>query len=147
VIFLVEGSIMGKAIEYPEYWCYNEECEDYGIKGLGNIVLKQRYGKDNHALLRCRTCGHCFAETRGTMFFGLNTSTKEVLDTLAMLPEKGSIRGVARASGHDKNTICDWIKKAAAQCRQVTEYFLKNLHMSQVQVDEFWSFCKKNKKI
>jgi hypothetical protein len=29
----------------------------------------------------------------------------EVLRTLALLPEKGSIRGVARATGHDKNAI------------------------------------------
>jgi transposase-like protein len=58
-------------------------------------VLKEHYGKDNHAMLKCRTCGRCFSETHGTMFFGLKTSIDEVLRTLAMLPEKGSIRGVA----------------------------------------------------
>jgi len=41
--------------------------------------LKERYGKDNRALLKCKTCGHCFSETRGTPFFGLNTSIDEVL--------------------------------------------------------------------
>jgi len=36
------------------------------------------------------------------MIFVLITSWDEVLRTLAMLSEKGSIRGVARATGHDQ---------------------------------------------
>jgi hypothetical protein len=49
------------------------DCPDYGKKGAGNIVLKEFYGKNNAALLKCRTCGHCFSETCGTPFFGLIT--------------------------------------------------------------------------
>ena len=50
----------------------------------------------------------------------------EVLRTLALLPEKGSIRGVARATGHDKNAICNWVKLAGSHCKEVTEYYLDN---------------------
>jgi hypothetical protein len=32
----------------------------------------------------------------------LTTPWNEVVRTLAQIPEKGSIRGVARSSGHDK---------------------------------------------
>ena len=45
-------------------------------------------------------------------FFVLITPWDEVLRTLAMLPEKGSIRGVARATGHDKDAICQWVDLA-----------------------------------
>lgn len=126
-----------------EFWCWHEGCPDYGKKGAGNIVLKERYGKNNIALLRCKTCGHCFSENRGTPFFNLNTSMEEVLRVLALLPEKGSIRGVARATGHDKNAICRWLDLAGRHCKEVTEYYLKELHLNRVQVDEIWSYIKK----
>ncbi len=121
----------------------NPECPDYGIKGMNNLFVKDRYGLQDRILLKCKTCHHSFSETRGTMFFGLDTPQDEVLRTLALIPEKGSIRGAARTSGHDKNTICRWLAIAAEHCREVTEYFLKNLHLTQVQVDEIWSYVKK----
>jgi hypothetical protein len=92
-------------LDLSKFWCRQRDCSDYGNKGAGNIVLKERYGKDNRALLKCRTCGHCFSETHGTPFLGLNTSMDEVCRTLAQIPEKGSIRGVARISDHDKGTM------------------------------------------
>ena len=63
-----------------------------------------------------------------------------------MIPEKGSIRGVARATGHSKNTICRWLKIAGTRSKEVTTYFLKNLNLKRVEVDEIWSFIKKQKK-
>ena len=67
----------------------------------------------------------------------------EVLRTLALLPEKGSIRGVARSTGHDKNAICRWVDMAGSHCREVTDYYLTELHLDRVQVDEIWSYIKK----
>ena len=97
---------MDEELDLSNYWCWQEDCPDHGKTCTGNIVLKERYGKDNRALLKCKTCGHCFSDTRGTPFFGLNTSIDEVCRTLALIPEKGSIRGVARASGHSISTVC-----------------------------------------
>ena len=34
-------------------------------------------------------------------YFGLDTSQEEVLRALAMIPDKGSIRRFARATGHN----------------------------------------------
>ena len=62
-----------------------------------------------------------------SIFFGLDTPEEEVLRTLAMLPDKGSIRGVARATGHSKNTICRWLEIAGTHSKEVTTYFLRNL--------------------
>jgi len=56
-------------------------------------------------------------------FFGLTTPWNEVVRTLAQIPEKGSIRGVARSSGHDKGTICKWVDLAGKHCEEVTDYF------------------------
>jgi hypothetical protein len=67
----------------------------------------------------------------------------EVLRTLALLPEKGSVRGVARSTGHDKNAICRWVDMAGSHCREVTDYYLTELNLDRVQVDEIWSYIKK----
>jgi len=50
-----------------EFFCPNEASSDYGKKkGRENIVLKERYGKQygkqNTALLRCKTCKKTFSE-------------------------------------------------------------------------------------
>jgi transposase-like protein len=137
---------MCSKIDVSEYWCPTKGCPDYGKKGKGNIVLKERYGKKEQWLLKCKTCGHCFSENRGTIFFNLVTPREEVLRTLAMIPEKGSIRGTARATGHDKSAICRWLKIAGEHCKEVTDYFLRDLQLTKVQIDEIWSYLKKRKR-
>ncbi len=136
---------MESKIELSSHWCPRKECPDYGKTGKGNIIIKEKYGKEERYLLKCRTCKHCFSETRDTAFFFLHTPKDEVLRVLAMLPEKGSIRGLARATGHSQNTISSWIKVAGNHCREVNEYYLKDLKLERVQVDEIWSYIKKRK--
>lgn len=138
---------MHAKVNFEEFWCWNEKCRNYGAKGKGNIVIKDYKGPEKKLLLRCITCNHSFSETRGTPFFGLKTPKEEVLRALAMLPEKGSIRGVARATGHKPNTICDWVRVAGEQCKKVNDYLLHDLHLNRVQVDEIWSFIKKKRKM
>lgn len=96
------------------------------MKNQGNIVLKERYGKNKHILLKCKTCNHCFSETRGTVFFGPDTPQEEVLRTLAMLPEKGSIRGVARALGIVKTLFASGLR--------LQELILKKLHLISFEI-------------
>ena len=134
-------------IDFSQFCCLNKDCPDYGMKNQGNIVLKERYGKNKHILLKCKTCNHCFSDTRGTVFFRLDTPQEEVLRSLSMIPEKGSIRGVARATGHSKNTICKWVEIAGTHSKEVTAYFLRDLDLKRVEVDEIWSFIKKTKKV
>jgi transposase-like protein len=129
-----------------ELWCWNKECPAYGKINEGNIIFKEAYGNNQTSLFKCTICGHCLSETRGTPFFELKIAREEVIRTLAMFPEKGSIRGVARASGHSKDTVQRWIRVASEHCKEVTEYFFRDLHLNIVQVDEIWSYIKKRKK-
>jgi hypothetical protein len=76
----------------------------------------------------------------------LHAPKEEVLRVLAMLPEKGSIRGLARATNHSQSTIISWIRVAGKHCREVNEYYLNELKLERVQVDEIWSYIKKRKK-
>jgi len=137
---------MCSEINVDEYWCWNKECPDYGLKGRGNIRLKERKGPNHRALMLCRSCGHCFSETHGTPFFGLKTPMEEVIRTLALIPERGSIRAAARYTGHKPNTIIDWIDVAGQHTREVNDMFLAEMELTQVQVDEIWTFIKKRRK-
>ena len=65
-------------IDLSQFCCLNKDCPDYGVKNQGNIAFKEIYGKNNHVLLKCKTCKRCFSETKGTAFFGLDTSQEEV---------------------------------------------------------------------
>ena len=56
------------------------------------------------------------------------------------------MRGAARAMGVDKDTICDWVRKASEHAKEFTEYMLHdNLHMTAVELDELWTTVKKSK--
>ena len=94
----------------------------------------------------CKTCRHCFSETHGTPFYGLKTTVDEVARALSLLPEKGSIRAVARYTGHKPDTIIRWIKLAGAHAKEVNDYFLQEMHLDEVQIDEIWSYIKKRRK-
>jgi hypothetical protein len=56
-----------------------------------------------------------------------------------VIPEIGGIRGIARATGHSKNTICRWLEIAGTHPKEVTTYFLRNLNLKRVEVDKIWS--------
>ncbi len=45
-----------REVNLDEFFCPNEASSDYGKEGRENIVLKERYGKQNTVLLRCKTC-------------------------------------------------------------------------------------------
>ena len=49
--------------------------------------------------------------------------------------------------GVDKVTVASWLKRAGEHCEEVTDYLLRDLKLSQVQIDEIWSFVKKDKNL
>ncbi|VVS95302.1 hypothetical protein DBB_48790 [Desulfoluna spongiiphila] len=52
-------------LNLEQYFCPNEQCKEYGLRGHGNIAVRGKYGKEkNRTLLYCRTCGKRFAATR-----------------------------------------------------------------------------------
>lgn len=118
----------------------------YGKVGAGNVWGYGTYGKQGRRRYICKACRKTFSETKGTMFFNLKTDTETVIKTLAMLVERGSIRGTARATGVKKDTVATWLKRAAKHTEEVSQHLMKNLKLTQVQVDEIWSFIQKKRK-
>jgi IS1 family transposase len=56
------------------------------------------------------------------------------------LAEGNSLRATVRIVQIDKDTACDWLDRAAQHYRAVMLYLWRNLHVTECQLDEMWSF-------
>jgi IS1 family transposase len=76
----------------------------------------------------------------GTAYFGLESDPTVFEMAVRALAEGNSIRATGRIVQVDKDTVCDWLTRAAQQCRLVMLYLWQNLHVTECQLDELWSF-------
>jgi len=140
----------GPKPKYLNITCPNPKCKQYGKKGLGNVVSNGTYrtrSTGKARLFLCRTCGKAFSSRSGTAFFDLRSPRKKVLMGLRLLAEGLGLRGTSRVLEIKLDTIRRWLATAALHCEQVSDMLVRDLNLSQVQVDELWTFVKKNTKI
>lgn len=112
-----------------DFFCPNDLCEDHGKRGLGNIVLYDRYGKDRRKLLKCKTCNFKFSERRSTFFFGLHTKEPKIKEVISHLLEGMSFREAALASDLDKDTVQRIWKRFLFYCEESVESLLKEFNI------------------
>ena len=58
---------------------------------------------------------------------------------IACLAEGLGIRGTARVFEIDPNTVLSWLVQAAEQFKTFSTYFLHELHLNQIQLDELYA--------
>lgn len=135
-------------MKIKEQFCSNEKCPHYGIAGKGNIYATTTYraGKRTRKMLRCRTCGARFSERRNTPLFYLHTKQDTIEKIVKALAEGNSIRATGRIMDIDKNTICRILDRVATHCEKISAYLIKELHLTEIQLDELWSFVKKKRR-
>ena len=127
-------------------FCPNKECKDHKIRGLGNIRIRGKYGKNkDKILLYCLACKGRFASTRGTAFFGLHLDHKQISQIVHHAAEGVSVRGTARLLQINKDTVNRVILRAGEHCTVVLSDLLTSLNLTEVQLDELWAFVKKRK--
>jgi transposase-like protein len=117
--------------------CPNPACEQSHVVRNGSHRGRQRYC--------CRTCQTYFGDTQGTPMYGLKTPAAEVAQALLIVMRRGSLRAAEEITGHKYETISGWLKRAAAHAEALTQVLAEDLHLSQVEIDEFWSFVQKKK--
>lgn len=133
-------------MEFKKYYCINENCPDYEVSDKENITITQIYGKNKTKYLRCKTCGKRFSETHNTPIFGLRKNHDTVEKTIKCLAEGNSIRASARIMDLSKNTVCRWLNRLGEHFQNVSDCLIKDLHLTECQVDELWTFIKKKRK-
>jgi transposase-like protein len=127
-------------------FCINKSCKDYGRVNGDNISIRGKYGKDHSRnLLYCRTCGKRFAETHSTAFFGLRLPEEKIGQIIHHAAEGVGVRATARLLELDKDTVNRVVLVAGEHCARVLSGLLTSLHLTEVQLDELWSFVKKRR--
>src|SRR5438309_11013457 len=117
--------------------CPNPNCRESHVVRNGSHRGRQRYC--------CRTCKTSFGETQGTPMYGLKTEAAEVAQALLIVMRRGSLRAAEEITGHKYETISVWLKRAASHAAAITQVLTNDLHLSQVEIDEFWSFVQKKR--
>ena len=91
------------------------------------------------ATIYCRSCQGYFLEANGTIFHGKRLSVALIVRVLACLAEGLGIRATARVFEVDPNTVLQWLVEAAEQFQACTRYFLCDVHVDQLQLDELYA--------
>jgi len=114
--------------------------------GLRNVV---RNGRQNNGTqkYKCRDCGRYFVRTIHTPFFRKHLAREEIAQICRMLAERNSFRGIARSTEHHLDTIRVVADVVAKHCKKFNNFFITELKLTPVEVDEMWSFVKKKKSI
>lgn len=132
--------------ELEQYFCPNEQCKKYGLRSQGNIAVRGKYGKGkSRDLLYCRICGKRFAATRASALFGLHLPAEMIRQIIHHAAEGVGVRATARLLELDKDTVNRVILRAGEHCAKVLSELLTSLEMTEVQLDELWTFIKKRK--
>ena len=130
-------------LDVTKYFCPNPGCKDYGIRGKGNLNVHFRYGKHDRRMLYCTTCKIRFSETKGTAFFGSKYPSETIGKIIQTTAEGVGVRATARMLGLDKDAVNRVILKAGEHCRRVLDNLLVQLGLTEIQLDELWTFIEK----
>jgi IS1 family transposase len=73
---------------------------------------------------------------------GKRLSVELIVQVLACLAEGLGIRATARVFEVDPNTVLQWLAEAAEQLAAFTSYFLCDIHVTQLQLDELYAVIR-----
>jgi hypothetical protein len=90
----------------------------------------------------CTSCGGYFLEPHGTLFHGQQAAVELIVRVLACLAEGLGIRATARVFEVDPNTVLHWLVEVAEQLRAFSRYFLCEVHVEQLQLDELYTVLR-----
>ena len=125
----------------PKNWrqpCPNTQCAQYNLMNKGNVsaIATSMPPSGQRRVFRCRTCSTTFAETRDTGFFDLRTAAEQVMVALKMLLVRVDRAGISFVLGVTEETVLVWLARAAQQAEAINAHVLRDLPVTQVQLDE-----------
>jgi len=125
--------------------CLNPDCPDYRKRNTGTIIKKGFNARGNQ-MFKCKTCGVRFPETKGTVFYNRHLNEEQIIMICKLLVEGNGIRAIERILEIHRDTVSKVVEDLARHAREVTDFLIRDVGLTEVQVDEMWSFVKKNKR-
>ena len=130
-------------VDFDKYkaqqFCDHPDCDEYGKVSANNIRTHSRL---QHQVY-CKACKQIWVITKGTFFYNLKAPVLLVLEVLRLLSEGMGLRAVCRTKGVTPDAVGSWLLKAAEHVHEVTVYLETSMHLTQCQIDEFWSYILK----
>jgi IS1 family transposase len=134
-----------REVDTSRHFCPYGHCAYRGWLGLGNLRANGHPSGGPWRQFHCTSCQGYFLETHGTIFHGKQAAVELIARVLACLAEGLGIRATARVFEVDPNTVLQWLVAAAEQLRAFSSYFLCDLHLEQLQLDELYAVLRELK--
>src|SRR3989442_13028809 len=131
-----------RGIDTSRHFCPHSGCRYRGWLGLGNLRANGHPSGGPWRQFQCTACQGYVPEHHGTLFYGKRVPVELIVHVLACVAEGLGIRATARVFEVDPNTVLQWLVEAAEQLRAFAAYFLCNLHLEQLQLDELYAVLR-----
>src|SRR5881396_653836 len=128
-----------RQVDTSHHFCPDPDCTYGGWLGLGNITSNGHPSGGPWRQLHCTGCGGYFQETHGTPLHGKRVVPERLVWAVGALAEGLGIRAVARVFEVDPNTVLQWLVEVADHAAAFTQYFLHDVRVTQVQLDELFA--------
>ena len=128
-----------RTVDTSRHFCPYAGCRYRGWLGLGNLRANGHPHGGSWRQFHCTGCDGYFLETHGTLFHGKRVSVDLIVHVIGCLAEGLGIRGTARVFEVDPNTVLQWLVEAADHLTAFSQYFLHDVRVTQVQLDELFA--------
>jgi IS1 family transposase len=128
-----------RQVDTSQHFCPNPDCDYRGWVGWGNLSSNGHPSSGPWRQLYCSQCEGYFLETRGTPLYGKRVSPDLLVWAVGALAEGLGIRAVARVFAVDPNTVLQWLVEVADHATAFSQYFVRDVHVTQVQLDELFA--------
>src|SRR6266581_1864376 len=128
-----------RQVETSFHFCPHANCDYRGWLGLGNITSNGHPSGGPWRQLHCTSCGGSFQETHGTPLHGTRVVPEKLVWAVGALAEGLGIHAVARVFEIDPNTVLAWLVEVADHAVAFSQYFLHDVRVTQVQLDELFA--------
>lgn len=125
--------------------CQNEKCSFFR-KEKSKDITKQGKNYAGHQRFLCKHCGVIFVETKGTPLYQRKLSERKIKQLCKELVETKGIRALERTIHIHRDTIGSYLSAFAEHAKEISTYLTKDLGLTTYEMDEFWTFVKKNKR-
>jgi transposase-like protein/IS1 family transposase len=126
-------------MDWETLYCPNHYCRGYGIPFSQGYLVKNGTSRGQPRAW-CKACEASVVLSYGTAYYGLEADAAIFETAVRALAEGNALRATARIVQVDKDTVCAWLHRVAYHCRTLMLYFWRDLHVSECQLDELWSF-------
>jgi hypothetical protein len=126
-------------VDTSPHGCPDPDCAYGGWLGRGNISANGHPSGGPWRQWHGIAWDGDFLETHGTPLYGKRVAPDLLVWAVGALAEGVGLRAVARVFEVDPTTVLQWLVEVADHAAAFTQYFLHDVRVTQVQLDELFA--------